>query len=722
MNLAAWYPLLVVVSLVALLMVTVFAGRILFRVRRQADERVSSERNKADALLEASVNGRVIFTEQLDVVRYNSVAADMGFRGVKTLVSQSRDVVLPEDERAQDERGAQTRDFTMLHPLCKVVKMVLAENKPVIGVEQPLVSMGEKGAGTVWLRVSGWPVVFQGIRHVIISFDDITEAKLMRGKIEEAEIEAARLNTEIQRANAAKGQYFAGMSHEIRTPLNGIVGMTGLLLDTGLTGQQREFAEAIRKSSEALLVVMNDILDISKIEANEFVLDDEAFNLQYCVEEAIRLVVPAAVKKRLEIISQIDAGLFPVWVGDVGRLRQVLVNLIENAIKFTERGEIVVSVSGSPSHDNLFKLEFSVRDTGIGIPPEQQRALFPSAGSLDHAQEARHFGMSGLGLAVSKRLCELMGGNLSVESKGIPGHGSVFRFSVMVRASSDVNITSARTTHTVLADKRILIVDDNATSREQLTRMALAWKMRPTAVASGSGALDWLQGEEPFDVAIIDYDMPVMNGLKLAEATRQIPRRKELFLILLSFLGDRVTGGDRTWIDACLAKPASPCRLLDALENAFSAPVVHSQLTEQLALRHPLRILLAEDNVINQQVAVSLLKKIGYSADVVSDGYEALEAVKKTRYDVILMDVQMPALDGEQATIRIRKEIPPERQPWIVAMTANVMKGDRERYLSDGMNEYIPKPIRGEQLSEVLQKVPPLSTAAASNVAEGERV
>ena len=717
MNLTSWYPLLLVASLFALLICTLLAGLALSRVRRQGNERVRSERDRAEALFEASMNGRVVFTEQLDVVRYNSVAADMGFRGVKTLMSQSRDVVLPEDEHAQDERETQPHNFSMLHPLCRVVKMVLSENKAVIGVEQSLVAVGEKGAGTVWLRVSGWPAVFHGLRHVIIAFDDITEAKRMRGKLEDAELEVARLNTEIQRANVAKGQYFAGMSHEIRTPLNGIVGMTGLLLDAGLTGQQREFAEAIRKSSEALLVVMNDILDITKIEANEIILEDEAFNLQYCLEEAIRLVIPAAVKKHLEIISQIDEELFPVWVGDIGRLRQVLVNLIENAIKFTERGEIVVSVSGCPRNDNRFRLDFSVRDTGIGIPPERQKELFHSAGPLEHAQEARHFGTSGLGLTVSKRLCELMGGELSVESKGIPGQGSIFRFSVMVRASSDLNIPSARAPHTVLTDKRVLIVDDNTTSREQLTRMTLAWKMRPTAVASGSGALDWLTGEEPFDVMIVDYDMPVMNGLKLAEATRQIAKRKNLFLIMLSPLGDRVTGGDRTWIDACLAKPASPLRLLDALVSAFAPPVVHRQLTDQAALDHPLRILLAEDNVINQQVAVSLLKKIGYHADVVSDGYEALEAVKKTRYDVILMDVQMPALDGEQATIRIRKELPSERQPWIVAMTANVMKGDRERYLADGMNEYIPKPIRGEQLRDVLQKVTPLAEGDASNVA-----
>ncbi len=722
MNLTPWYLLLVVASLVALLVCLVLARLALFRVRRQGDERAHSERDIADALLESSMSGRVVFTEQLDVVRYNSVAADMGFRGVKTLVNQNRDIVLPEDEHAQDERVTQSQTFSMLHPLCKVVKMVLSENKAVLGVEQSLVAVGEKGAGTVWLRVSGWPVVFHGIRHVIISVDDITETKLMRSKLADAEVEVSRLDTEIQRSNVAKMQYFAGMSHEIRTPLNGIVGMTCLLLDTGLTGQPREFAEAIRKSSEALLVVMNDILDISKIEADEIILEDEAFNLQYCIEEAIRLVIPAAVKKHLEIISQIDEELFPVWVGDIGRLRQILVNLIENAIKFTERGEVVVSVSGCPCNENRFRLDFSVRDTGIGIPPERQKALFHSEGPFDHAQEARHFGTSGLGLTVSKRLCELMGGDLSVESKGIPGQGSICRFSVMVRTSSDMNKPSAQVPHAVFTDKRVLIVDDNAKSREQLTRMTLAWKMRPTAVASGSGALDWLRGEEPFDVVILDYDMPVMNGLKLAEAIRQIPQRKEIYLILLSFLGDRVTGGDRTWINACIAKPASPCRLVDALVNAFVVPVEHRQLTDIVALRHPLRILLAEDNVINQQVAVSLLKKIGYHADVVSDGYEALEAVKKTRYDVILMDVQMPALDGEQTTIRIRKELPAERQPWIVAMTANVMKGDRERYLADGMNEYIPKPIRCEQLSDVLQKVAPLSACALSNVTQGERM
>ena len=689
------------------------AGTMALRGRRKAEHCALMEKQGSDALFDAFLCGLVLFNERMDVVRCNAVAADMGFHGVKSLRSHDQKVVLPEDEHSQDAREASSNAMAMFHPVTRMVERVLSENQVIRGVDQSFVAMNEKGANTVWLRISGAPVVCHGGRHVLLVLDDITESRLLREQMNEMGVEVARLNSERQCDSIEKAQYFAGMSHEIRTPLNGIIGMTELLFDTGVSGAQRDCIETIRKSSEALLVVVNDLLDISKIDAHRVVLEDETFDLQYCLEEAVRLVMPSAVKKHLEIVCQTDENLQSLWVGDIGRLRQILVNLIDNAIKYTERGEIVVSVNGTPKEAGLFRLDFSVQDTGIGIPPEKQKTLFHPLSRLDAYSEMRHMGGSGLGLVISKRLCELMGGTMSVESKGMPGHGSVFRFSVVVKTSSEHKEPSVIPPYPVLMNKRILIVDDNATSREQLTRMALSWKMAPTAVASGSGALDWLKGPDAFDIAVLDYEMPVMNGLKLAEAIRQLPNRKDLYLILLAPLGDRVTGGDRTWINACLSKPAAASRLHDALVHALAASAAASPLAGgggaplgMVAAQHPLRILVAEDNLVNRRVALSLLGRLGYRADTVSDGLEALEAVKNARYDVILMDIQMPALDGEQTTVRIRKELPPSRQPWIVAMTANVMKGDSERYFALGMNAYVPKPIRTEQLREVLLSVP----------------
>lgn len=697
------------------------------RARRKGERRVQAEREKAAAYFDAPMSGLMVVDEALAVVRVNSAAMALGFTGKMSLSGQGRGAVSAEDEHAQDERNLSVDAAAHVLPLRKVVETVLKENRAVRDVELPLVGVDGAGAQPVWLRVSGQPAVINGLRHVLLSCEDITELKRMRERLDDALAESERLKAEILCTNVAKGQFFAGMSHEIRTPLNGIVGMSGLLLDSGVSDEQRGYIEDIRKSCEALLVVMNDVLDITTIEANKIVLENEAFDLQYCLEEAIRLVMPSALRKHLEIICIVDDKLHSVWVGDIGRLRQILVNLIANAIKFTERGEIIVSVSGSPEGAGQYQLNFAVQDTGIGIPPERQALLFQPFRQMDEKTASFRSGGSGLGLVISRRLCELMGGMMSVESKGIPGQGSVFRFSVLVRVSEDFKTAATRIDPRSLEDKRVLIVDDNATSREHLAHMALSWKMRPTAAASARGALDWLRGDEPFDIALLDYEMPLVNGMKLAEEIRQLPQRKTLYLILLSPLGDRVTGGDRTWIDACVAKPAASNRLREAMAKAFLVHAPHNQSVGafqtrdgEFARQHPLRILIAEDNVINQKVAVNLLKKLGYNAAVAGDGLSAVEAVKSKGYDLVLMDVQMPMLDGEQATVRIRKELPAERQPWIVAMTANVMQGDRERYLASGMNDYLPKPIRPEQLCVMLQAVPQLADRAVSVAASAQ--
>ncbi len=716
------------IGVTVLSVVLLVATCMFFRKRRRWVLSLQAEHDRLDEVFEASPVGMVMLNDRMDIVRLNSAAAQMAKGEPATVWIDKRPGDLMQcSHRSVDARGCGEGDECWLCPMRKVIDSVIGDGLSVRRVEAPMVLVCEGGVKTVWLRMGARPFQFQGRRHVIVAVDDITENKKSEEKLEEATLELERLNAEIQCANAAKGQFLANMSHEIRTPLNGIIGMTGLLTGTAMSDEQREYVETIYASGEALLVVVNDILDFSKIEADKMVLENESFDLQKCVEEAVRLVTPAATKKKLELICQMDDTLPPLWIGDGGRLRQVLVNLLTNSIKFTERGEIVVACAGQKQDNGTYQLDFSVRDTGVGIPPAQQAKLFQSFSQVDAAAARCGGGGTGLGLAISKRLCEMMGGGLSVESKGIPGQGAVLRFSIKVQRETEARNAAFGKPHDSLAGKRLLIVDDNQTSREQLKRQAEMWRMAATAVASGKAALDCLGKSEPFEVALLDYTMPDMNGLKLADEIRKCPGGGKLPLVLLSPLGGRVTEGDRTRVDVCLCKPAFSAHLQEALAALFdghpATPTgndahVQMPLDGEMARLHPLKILLAEDNVVNQKVVVRLLEKLGYSADVTADGNEVVDAVKQSRYDLVLMDVQMPGLDGEQATIRIRRELPPERQPWIVATTANVMKGDRERYLSDGMDDYIPKPIRVEHLADVLRTVQPLAERAAQQVAK----
>ncbi len=670
--------------------------------RKKMEEALAYERDLLRALLD-TIPDRIYFKDvQSRFLRCSTLMARrLGLKDPKDVWQKTDFEFYPKD-LAQEFYQDEQRIILTGHPLINKLEKLI----DVDGRES-------------WVSVTKVPIYNRagGVTGIIGISRDVTKLKEAEAALEQARdvaLESAR----------AKSEFLANMSHEIRTPLNAIMGMTGLLLETQLDQEQREFAETVRTSTDALLAIINDILDFSKIEAGKFSFEVIDFELRESVENTVELMAERAQRKGVELACWLDQSVPNNLRGDPIRLRQILINLLSNAVKFTEKGEVVLHVTRVEERDREVMIRFTVTDTGIGIPTRALARIFEAFTQAD-GSTTRKYGGTGLGLAISKQLVELMGGELGVKSDA--GQGSSFWFTLPFEIQTNPGAPPDQADLNILKGKRVLVVDDNETNRRILGHQLNRWDIAFALADGGPAALHLLrQGAgrgEPFDLAILDMQMPEMDGLTLASVIKEEPAISAIQLLMLTSLGHRLDASamQSTGIEACLVKPVRQSRLFDALVSLLSpagelgdraVPGVAPLQPAQAKPSGKLRILLAEDNLVNQKLALRQLEKLGYAADAVGNGLQVIDALRRVPYDVILMDCQMPEMDGYEATQKIRQmeraaDSPFKTSPFIIALTANALDGDRERCLAVGMNDYVTKPVQINQLRSALLKVSP---------------
>ncbi|HPG38328.1 MAG TPA: PAS domain S-box protein [bacterium] len=665
--------------------------------RKNMEEALAIEQNMISALID-NIPDTIYFK-------------DLKGRFIKINKAQARVLGLAKPEHAVGKTDFDFFTSDHAHDAARDEQRIIEEGVPLVGkIEKIRTASGEfrwVSATKIPLNINGKISGIVGISRDITEITEISDE--LKRKNEELDIALAKAES----ATVAKSNFLANMSHEIRTPMNGVIGMTNLLLETELGKEQREYLETIRNGGNALLVLINDILDFSKIESGKLDLEYNEFNLRDRIEESLDLQAVNAAHKGIELAYLIEDNTPTTLIGDMVRLGQIINNLLSNAVKFTKEGEVTINVAAKELSSRFYQFTFAIRDTGIGIPPDRMDRLFKSFSQVD-SSTTRKYGGTGLGLAISKRLCELMEGEMWVESEA--GIGSTFFFTIKAQTVPPKPKIYLRSANSSLKDKRILIVDDNETNRRILTIMAKNWGMLPRQACSAREALDLLNKGVPLDLIVLDMQMPEMDGLELAKNIRQIPSMKDIPLIMLTSIGWQEAHFKSEGLNffSILSKPVKQNQYYNTLLSIFKGKhepkekplteVNKNSIDPNMSEWLPLNILVAEDNAINQKLIYRILKKMGYEPDIVNNGLEALLAIEKKEYDVVLMDVQMPEMDGIEATKIICNKIPPDDRPQIIAMTANVMQGDKEKCLEAGMDDYIGKPINVSELTQVLCK------------------